>query len=173
MAIAGFNSASVTCKLEGWEKNDVSGVPLTAPIFSKISAGAFLAADVTYLNENVAFEIGYTVADQPFMVRFFFTKSDRKLAKVTMYASIRTGPDGGSLAVSHLRIRELLIKNYGEPTTRRTFNTDITGRDRTDLWTLSSTTITLWFKQPPPLRSQNDLLEIEYAALRTGEAGKL
>jgi hypothetical protein len=58
-AVVGFNAASATCNLEGWERNDISGIPLTDPIFSKISAGAFLAADVTYVSENVAFEIGY------------------------------------------------------------------------------------------------------------------
>jgi hypothetical protein len=57
-AIVGFNAASAAFSLEGWEKNDISGVPLTAPIFSKISTCEFLAADVTYLNENVAFSSG-------------------------------------------------------------------------------------------------------------------
>src|SRR5690349_2389292 len=60
-AIGAFNSTSTTHNLEAWEKNDISGMPLTAPIFSKISGGEFLAADVTYLNTNVAFEIGYAI----------------------------------------------------------------------------------------------------------------
>ena len=55
VAIAGFNAASTTHNLQGWERNDISGIPLTEPIFLKISAGDFLAADVTYVNENVAF----------------------------------------------------------------------------------------------------------------------
>ncbi|MDR4459783.1 MAG: type IV secretory system conjugative DNA transfer family protein [Nitrospirales bacterium] len=60
-AIAHFNAASGTYKLEEWEKNDVSGFQLTTPIFSKILTGVFLAADVTFINENVAFEIGYAI----------------------------------------------------------------------------------------------------------------
>ena len=60
-AIVGFNDASPTFNLEGWEKSDISGIPLTAPIFSKISTCEFLALDVTYLNENVAFETGYAI----------------------------------------------------------------------------------------------------------------
>ena len=60
-AIAGFNAASSIFKIEGWEKNDISGILLTAPIFNKITSCDFLAADVTYLNENVAFEIGYAI----------------------------------------------------------------------------------------------------------------
>jgi energy-coupling factor transporter ATP-binding protein EcfA2 len=59
-AIGGFNGFG-NCQIEGWEQNDISGLPLVAPIFSKISDAAFLAADITYLNENVAFEIGYAI----------------------------------------------------------------------------------------------------------------
>jgi hypothetical protein len=42
VAIAGFNAASTTHNLQGWERNDISGIPLTEPIFLKISAGDFL-----------------------------------------------------------------------------------------------------------------------------------
>jgi hypothetical protein len=63
-AIDGFNGSSVTYKLEGWEKNDISGIPLTDPIFSRIGAGEFVAADVTFLNENVTFEIGYAIGSK-------------------------------------------------------------------------------------------------------------
>ena len=35
MAIAAYNSTSTTYNLEAWERNDISGIPLTAPIFSK------------------------------------------------------------------------------------------------------------------------------------------
>lgn len=60
-AIGSFNAASQNYLLEGWEKNDISGVAITAPIFSKISSADFLAADITYLNDNVVFEIGYAI----------------------------------------------------------------------------------------------------------------
>lgn len=63
-AIDAFNAATDRFALEGWEKNDISGLPLTAPIFSKISAGAFLCADVTFLNENVVFEVGYAIGSK-------------------------------------------------------------------------------------------------------------
>jgi hypothetical protein len=64
MSIAAFNAASEGFHLDGWEKNDISGLPLVDPIFSKISEGIFLAADITYLNENVAFEIGYAIGSR-------------------------------------------------------------------------------------------------------------
>jgi hypothetical protein len=63
-AIIAFNATSPTYVLEGWEKNDISGLPLTAPIFSKISDASFFAADITYLNDNVAFEIGYAIGSR-------------------------------------------------------------------------------------------------------------
>ncbi len=81
-AIAAFNERSQAYDIEGWEKNDISGVPLTAPIFSKISNGAFLAADITYLNENVAFEIGYAIGSKKRVLLFVNSthSGDRELA---------------------------------------------------------------------------------------------
>jgi hypothetical protein len=82
-AIVGFNAASPSFNLEGWEKNDISGIPLTAPIFSKISTCGFLAADVTYLNENVAFEIGYAIGSNKRCLLFVNSSAqtgDRELA---------------------------------------------------------------------------------------------
>lgn len=81
-AIAAFNESSQAYDIEGWEKNDISGIPLTAPIFSKISNGAFLAADITYLNENVAFEIGYAIGLKKRVLLFVNSthSGDRELA---------------------------------------------------------------------------------------------
>jgi hypothetical protein len=44
-----------------WEENDISGRPLTDPIFESISACEIFFADVTKLNFNVTFEIGYAI----------------------------------------------------------------------------------------------------------------
>ena len=77
------NGASPAFNLEGWEKNDISGIPLTAPIFSKISTCEFLAVDVTYLNENVAFETGYAIGSKKRCLLFVNSAhiGDRELAK--------------------------------------------------------------------------------------------
>jgi hypothetical protein len=82
LAIVGFNGASPAFNLEGWEKNDISGIPLTAPIFSKISTCEFLAVDVTYLNENVAFETGYAIGSKKRCLLFVNSAhtGDRELA---------------------------------------------------------------------------------------------
>ncbi|MCP4545228.1 MAG: hypothetical protein GY835_02035 [bacterium] len=44
-----------------WEENDISGRPLTDPIFKGIESADILIADVTAINFNVTFEIGYAI----------------------------------------------------------------------------------------------------------------
>jgi hypothetical protein len=44
-----------------WEQNDIAGRPLSDPIFDAIATSAFVVADITQLNFNVTFEIGYAV----------------------------------------------------------------------------------------------------------------
>lgn len=44
-----------------WEENDISGRPLTDPIFEGISAADMLFADITTMNFNVTFEIGFAI----------------------------------------------------------------------------------------------------------------
>jgi hypothetical protein len=44
-----------------WEENDIVGRPLTDPIFETIASADMLFADVTKMNFNVTFEIGYAV----------------------------------------------------------------------------------------------------------------
>lgn len=44
-----------------WEENDISGRLLTDPIFENIAAADVLIADITFINFNVTFEIGYAI----------------------------------------------------------------------------------------------------------------
>ena len=73
---------NVSPAFEGWEKNDISGIPLTEEILSKLSTCEFLAADVTYLNENVAFEVGYAISSKKRCLLFVNSAQtgDRELA---------------------------------------------------------------------------------------------
>jgi hypothetical protein len=48
-------------KIRLWEENDISGRPLTDPIFEHIAAADMLFADITVMNFNVTFEIGYAL----------------------------------------------------------------------------------------------------------------
>ena len=48
-------------QIHTWPENDISGRPLTDPIFENIQASDALVADVTFMNFNVVFEIGYAI----------------------------------------------------------------------------------------------------------------
>jgi hypothetical protein len=48
-------------ELHLWTENDIAGRPLTDPIFEKINQCDILFADVTTVNFNVTFEIGYAI----------------------------------------------------------------------------------------------------------------
>src|ERR1051325_1524370 len=48
-------------EIQLWEENDISGRPLTDPIFDGITAADILIADITAINFNVTFEIGYAI----------------------------------------------------------------------------------------------------------------
>ena len=60
-AIKRHNERSNTIHVEPWEINDISGIPITNPIFDKILSSEYVAADITFLNENVAFEVGFAI----------------------------------------------------------------------------------------------------------------
>jgi hypothetical protein len=48
-------------ELRLWEENDISGRPLTDPIFAYIAEADMLVADITVMNFNVTFEVGYAI----------------------------------------------------------------------------------------------------------------
>jgi hypothetical protein len=60
------------CHYTTWEENDIAGKPLTAPIFEGLENANVLVADITTLNFNVTFEIGYAIGIGR---RIFLTKS--------------------------------------------------------------------------------------------------
>lgn len=60
------------CHYTSWEENDIAGRPLTAPIFEGLDSANVLAADITTINFNVTFEIGYAIGIGR---RVFLTKS--------------------------------------------------------------------------------------------------
>src|SRR5579859_4586347 len=69
--------------LQPWEANDVAGYCLTDPIIESIRQGRLLVADVTQLNFNVVYEIGYAVGLQKrvFLVRNKTLTSDNRLVR--------------------------------------------------------------------------------------------
>ena len=63
-AIEKQNLLSSKTVLTPWQANDVTGIQITTPIFEKISSSLYVAADITFLNENVSFEIGYAIGNR-------------------------------------------------------------------------------------------------------------
>ena len=68
-------------KLQPWQANDVAGYCLTDPILDNIANARILIADVTKLNFNVTYEIGYAVGLQrrAFLVKNKALVSDQRL----------------------------------------------------------------------------------------------
>ncbi len=79
------------CSYSGWEENDVAGRPLTAPIFRNIENSNILVADVTILNFNVSYEIGYAIGfgRRVFLVRNQeFEADDKKITSVGIFDTL-------------------------------------------------------------------------------------
>jgi nucleoside 2-deoxyribosyltransferase len=60
-AVSRLNASSRAIELSTWEENDVAGRFIADPILAEIDAGDVLVADITRLNFNVVFEVGYAI----------------------------------------------------------------------------------------------------------------
>ena len=71
-----------TLRYDPWIFNDIAGQPLISPIIEGIDASKFVVADVTYLNPNVVYEIGYAIGKgrRCFLIRNNSVEGDRKIA---------------------------------------------------------------------------------------------
>jgi hypothetical protein len=70
-------------ELNPWPQNDIAGRPLVAPIFEGLSNNDFLIADITSLNFNVTYEIGYAIgiAKRAYLIRHSGIEEDLDLVK--------------------------------------------------------------------------------------------
>lgn len=82
-AVSRSNAQPTGVRFEPWTFNDVAGVELVSPIISRINESRFIVADITTLNKNVVYEIGYAIGKQrrAFLVRCSALDGDRELAK--------------------------------------------------------------------------------------------
>ena len=82
-AAKNLNSLKGDFKIHCWPANDISGVPVTNPIFSKINDAVFVAADISFLNDNVVFEVGYAIGCSKRCLLFSNSvlKGERELAR--------------------------------------------------------------------------------------------
>lgn len=68
-----------------WPYNDIPGTSLVSPILEKIDESAFIVADITYLNLNVVYEVGFAIGrgKRVFLVRHRGVAGDRALSQET------------------------------------------------------------------------------------------
>ena len=97
-------------RYEPWEYNDISGTHLISPILERIDASPFIVADITYLNPNVVYEIGFAIGRKKkvLLIRNSDYVGDRELAKTVGifdtigYSSYRTEDDLRNKLTSHV-----------------------------------------------------------------------
>ena len=100
---------------EPWEYNDISGAHLTSPILGGIDASPFIVADITYLNSNVVYEIGFAIGRKKkvLLIRNSNFEGDRDLAKsvgifdTIGYSSYTTEDDLRNKLTSHITTHAL------------------------------------------------------------------
>jgi len=82
-AVRRANALPLPIRYEPWPFNDVPGNQLISPILQKIGDSPFVIADITYLNLNVVYEVGFAIGrcKRAFLVRHRGTDDDKGLAK--------------------------------------------------------------------------------------------
>jgi hypothetical protein len=102
-------------RYEPWEYNDIAGTHLLSPILEGIDASPFVVADITYLNPNVVYEIGFAIGRKKkvLLIRNSDYEGDRDLSKTVGifdtigYSSYRTEDDLRNKLTSHVSTHAL------------------------------------------------------------------
>src|SRR5579862_1123040 len=81
--VAKANARTKTIRYTPWEFNDIAGHPLISPILEGIESSEFVVADITYLNPNVVYEVGFAIGSQKrvFLLRNRLEDGDKKIAQ--------------------------------------------------------------------------------------------
>lgn len=82
-AIEKANAMRGSVRFDSWEFNDIPGTPLISPILEKIDDSSFIVADITFLNPNVVYEVGFAVGKgkRVFLTRHRHSAGDRDMAR--------------------------------------------------------------------------------------------
>lgn len=66
-----------------WPFNDIAGNPLLSPILEGIEESKYVVADITYMNLNVVYEVGFSIgrSRRCFLVKHTPTEGDTKIAR--------------------------------------------------------------------------------------------
>ena len=102
-------------RFEPWEYNDVAGKYLTSPILQGIDASPFVVADITYLNPNVVYEIGFAIGRKKkvLLIRNCDHEGDKGLTKTVGifdtigYTSYQTTDDLRNMLTSDISTHAL------------------------------------------------------------------
>jgi len=91
-AVSNLNdSLSDVMVIETWKSNNVTGQLIITRIIEKIQASDFVCADLTNLNNNVLFELGYAIAiNKPIWLIIDKTniESNRKFSELNFFSTI-------------------------------------------------------------------------------------
>jgi hypothetical protein len=128
-------------KFASWAENDIAGRFLADPILERIEAGKCLVADISSLNFNVTYEIGYAIAKgkRVVLVRNRAHQADEaELRRVGIFDTLgfRSYENGDELAALLRNIQDfdgLPVPATVDPTTpvwmlQFPFNTEVQGR---------------------------------------------
>jgi hypothetical protein len=82
-AVRKANALPLPIRYEPWEFNDIAGGALISPVLGKIDEAPYVVADITYLNLNVLYEIGFTIGrgKRAFVVRNRSITGDKAVVK--------------------------------------------------------------------------------------------
>ena len=97
------NNMQSQLTFHGWPENDIAGRPLTDPILSGIKEASLVVADVTVLNFNVTYEIGFAIGinKRAYLIRNEeFNDDGECISKVGIFDTLgyTSYVDGNSLA---------------------------------------------------------------------------
>ena len=84
VAVEELNKRQSAITFKTWEQSDVAGRPIISPIISEISRSSFFVADITKLNLNVIYEIGYSIGKKRrvILVRNSTIAADDEIARL-------------------------------------------------------------------------------------------
>ena len=100
-----------------WEENDIAGRCLINPILKKIEEGNVLIADITRLNFNVVYEIGYAIGKKKRVVlikNVSLTSDDSLIREIGIFDTLGYQAYQNSLSLAELlaKIEDLTPMNF-------------------------------------------------------------
>jgi hypothetical protein len=92
--LARLHAKGLCLGLSSWEETDIPGKFITSAVIEKIDAGNILVADVTALNFNVVFEIGYAIGRKKrvFLIRNATLVEDGDTLRVGIFDTLGYQP---------------------------------------------------------------------------------